>query len=131
MRYLSKRFFSIMIMAVCTISVSAQTMYVDSLFSANDSLLDKYQYQIPEGYNPDVPAPLLVGWHQWGGDHTQFFYTPFAAEANERGWIALGTWGGHSTNWTNQDSQEWMQRIIETLTEQWNIDWQRSYMVGS
>jgi pimeloyl-ACP methyl ester carboxylesterase len=130
MRHNAKSGFSVLFMVLCTIAASAQTMYVDSLFSANDSLLDVYQYQIPEGYNPDVPAPLLVGWHQWGGSYGEFMYTPFAAEANTRGWIALGAWGGHSMNWTNQDTQEWMQLIIETLTEQWNIDWQRIYMVG-
>jgi len=119
-----------MFLTACTTAASAQIMYYDSLYAANDSLLDIFQYQVPDGYNPDLPAPLLVGWHQWGGDEAQFFGTPFAEEANSRGWIALGAWGGHSMNWTNQDTQEWMQRIIEVLTEQWNIDWQRIYMVG-
>ncbi len=112
------------------LSAAAQTVFVDTLFAPSDSLLDIYQYQIPAGYDPQNAAPLLVGWHQWGGNQAEFFYTPFASEANTRGWIALAAWGGHSRNWTNQDTQEWMQRIIEELSEACNIDQRRIYMVG-
>ena len=119
-----------LLISFSALTASGQTMYVDTLFSANDSLLDIYQYQIPPQYDPGTPAPLIIGWHQYGGSYNEFMYTGFAAEASLRGWIALGAWGGHGTNWTNQDAQEWMQRIIEVLEMEWSIDHQRIYVVG-
>ena len=107
-----------------------QTTFTDTLFSAHDSLLDIYRYQIPSGYDPQTPVPLLVGWHQWGGDQNEFFYTQFAAQAEERGWLALASWGGHHRNWTNQQTQRWMELILEDFCTRYAVDPGRIYMVG-
>lgn len=119
------------LLLLLTQGASAQVSVTDTLWNAaGDSLLDIYRYQLPSDYNEGTPAPLLVGWHQWGSNQNEFFYTPFSSEADQRGWIALSAWGGHGTNWTNQDTQEWMVRIIEHLSTEIAIDLNRIYMVG-
>ena len=57
------RFFIIIHLIGICISQNIFTEYVVN----NGDTLDVFSYQIPEYYNTDIPCPLLVTFHQWGG----------------------------------------------------------------
>ena len=45
----------------------SQTIYTDYLVVSGDTI-DVFSYQIPELYNESISHPLLLTFHQWGGD---------------------------------------------------------------
>ncbi len=93
---------------------------------------DMLWYQIPSGYNPEVPAPLLFGWHQYGGNAQEFpNQTSFDRECENRGWIAASITGISTTNWTNQSAQASAVSALEYIESLYNIDRTRIYMVGA
>ena len=46
--------------------------------------IDVFSYQIPEAYDDGSAHPLLVAFHQWGGNENSTYYTTFDEEANAR-----------------------------------------------
>ena len=45
-----------------------QEIYTEYLIDNQDTL-DTFSYQIPDNYNSLEAHPLLVTFHQWGGNH--------------------------------------------------------------
>ena len=86
-----------------TIGLS-QEIYTDYLIESGDTI-DVFSYQIPETYNINNAHPLLVAFHQWGGNENSNYSTEFDEEANNRGWIMLSPYGGSSNNYNHQGAQ--------------------------
>ena len=107
----------------------SQDIYTEYLVVNGDSL-DVFSYQIPENYNDINTHPLLVIFHQWGGDQNSPYYTQFDEEANNRNWLYLSPFGGSPNNYNHQGAQYFVMQEIIWLSEQYNIDSNRIYMVG-
>ncbi len=117
-------------MLVYTSILTTQIIEEHSLFDENGNEVDIFAYQIPENYNPNNSHPLLVAFHQWGGNQMSPFNTQFDEEANARNWIFMSPFGGSPNNYNHQDAQEWVKQGIQWLEENYNIDKRRIYMVG-
>ena len=107
----------------------SQEIFTDYLVINNDTI-DVFSYQIPAGYNPQNAHPLLVAFHQWGGNENSNYYTQFDEEANNRNWIMLSPFGGSSNNYNHQGAQDMFENEIQWMIERFNIDSNRIYMVG-
>ena len=107
----------------------SQDIYTEYLVVNGDSL-DVFSYQIPANYNDSNTHPLLVVFHQWGGDQNSSYFTQFDEEANNRNWLYLSPFGGSPNNYNHQDAQYFVMQEILWLSEQYNIDSNRIYMVG-
>ena len=107
----------------------SQNIYTEYLISSGDTI-DIFSYQIPENYNPNNEHPLLVAFHQWGGNENSNYYTNFDEEANNRNWIMLSPYGGSANNYNHQGAQDMVQGAIEWIIDHFNIDSNRIYMVG-
>ncbi len=106
-----------------------QDIFTEYLIIGEDTI-DVFSYQIPQGYNVNNSHPLLVAFHQWGGNENSNYYTQFDEEANNRNWIMLSPYGGSSNNYNHQGAQEMVKNEIEWMMENFNIDSNRIYMVG-
>ena len=107
----------------------SQEIYVDYLIADNDTV-DVFSYQIPYQYNENISHPLLLTFHQWGGNENSNYYTEFDEEANNRNWIMLSPFGGSSNNYNHQGMQQMIESEIIWMMENFNIDKNRIYMVG-
>ena len=107
----------------------SQTIYTDYLVVSGDTI-DVFSYQIPENYNPDNLHPLLVTFHQWGGNENSNYSTEFDEESNNRNWIMLSPYGGSSNNYNHQGAQDMVQGEIEWMMNHFNINSQKIYIVG-
>ena len=116
------------ILALVSFSFS-QEIYTEHLIMEGDTL-DVFSYQIPEFYDESYPCPLLVAFHQWGGNENSTYYTAFDEEANDRGWIFLSPYGGSSNNYNHQGAQEMVKNEIIWMMENYNINSNQIYMVG-
>ena len=106
-----------------------QDIYTDYLVVSGDTI-DIFSYQIPENYNSNNGHPLLVTFHQWGGNENSNYSTEFDEEANNRNWVMLSPYGGSANNYNHQGSQNMVQGEIEWMMDHFNIDSKRIYMVG-
>ena len=66
--------------------VHSQTIYTEYVIMSNDTV-DVFSYQIPFNYTGIEPVPLLVTFHQWGGNENSSYSTQFDEAANIRGWL--------------------------------------------
>ena len=109
--------------------IYGQTVYEEILYE-NGQEIDTFAYQLPENFNPDNIYPLLIAFHQWGGNHLSTFSTTFDEEANSRNWIFMSPFGGSSNNYNHQEAQEMVKKAIEWLMDNYHIDKNRIYAVG-
>ncbi len=117
------------ILIIITTVIYAQTVYEQILYE-NGEQLDVFAYQLPENFNLETTYPLLIGFHQWGGNHMSTFSTTFDEEANFRNWIFMSPFGGSSNNYNHQEAQYMVKEAIEWMIDNYNIDENRIYMVG-
>ena len=106
-----------------------QNVYTEHVIENQDTL-DIFSYQIPSNYSNQEECPLLVAFHQWGGNQNSPYNTQFDEEAEERGWIFLSPFGGSSNNYNHQEAQDYTEKAILWLSENYSIDLNRIYMVG-
>ena len=93
---------------------------------------ETFWLQIPDGYDPGEPRPLLIGWHQWSADHDEMrLATAFDSIADARGWLAASHDGPTPTHWNNQAAQSHVVDVIRWIDERYAVDSDRVYMVGS
>lgn len=108
---------------------------VESVITIETTLGDTtetFWLQIPDGYRPDVPCPLLIGWHQWGGDELEMRNSSdFDSIADSRGWIAASHLGSSRTNWANHATQSHVTDVIRWIESRYSVDTRRIYMVGA
>mgnify|MGYP001393792354 CR=1 FL=1 len=107
----------------------SQIIYEEIIY-LDDGTSDSFAYQIPENYNDNNEHPLLVVFHQWGGNHMSIFSTLFDEEANLRNWVLLSPYGGSSNNYNHQGAQLMVLEEIKSIQERYNIDNNKIYMVG-
>ena len=106
-----------------------QDIYTNYLVENGDTI-DVFSYQIPLEYDDSNSHPLLVAFHQWGGNENSNYYTQFDEEANNRNWIMLSPYGGSSNNYNHQGAQAMVEGEILWMIDHYNIDSKRIYMVG-
>ncbi len=119
-----------MFILLCISVSTTQIIEEQPLFDEDGNQVDIFAYQIPDNYNPNNSHPLLVAFHQWGGNQMSTFSTQFDEEAYARNWIFMSPFGGSSNNYNHQDAQEWVKQGIQWLQANYNIDERRIYMVG-
>jgi hypothetical protein len=107
----------------------SQTIDTEYVIIANDTV-DVFSYQIPSNYSGIESIPLLVTFHQWGGNENSSYSTQFDEEANVRGWFYLSPYGGSPNNYNHQQAQEYVKWAIIWLQNNFLIDPTRIYMVG-
>jgi len=109
--------------------IYAQDIYTEYLVIENDTI-DVFSYQIPQNYNDNLSHPLLVTFHQWGGNQSSNYSTEFDEEANSRDWIMLSPYGGSSNNYNHQGAQYMVEQAIIWMRNNFNINTNQIYMVG-
>ena len=109
--------------------VTGQTIYEEVIYE-NGEVLDTFAYQLPQNFNSESTYPLLIAFHQWGGNHMSTFSTTFDEECNEREWIFLSPFGGSSNNYNHQGAQEMVKKTIEWMIDNYNININKIYAVG-
>jgi len=125
------KFASKFILILLNISIlTSQIIEEHILLDENGNEVDIFAYQIPENYNANNLHPLLIAFHQWGGNQMSPFNTQFDEEANSRNWIFMSPFGGSPNNYNHQNAQKWVKEGIQWLEENYNIDSKRIYMVG-
>ena len=107
----------------------SQSVYTEFVLMDGDTV-DTFSYQIPSNYSGTDSVPLLVVFHQWGGNENSSYYTDFDEEANERGWLYLSPYGGSANNYNHQRAQDFVEWAIIWLQNHYLIDSNRIYMVG-
>jgi pimeloyl-ACP methyl ester carboxylesterase len=107
----------------------SQSVYTEFVLMDGDTV-DTFSYQIPSNYSGTDSVPLLVVFHQWGGNENSSYYTEFDEEANERGWLYLSPYGGSANNYNHQSAQDFVEWAIIWLQNHYLIDSNRIYMVG-
>ncbi len=56
----------------------------------HDGVARTYALQVPEGYDPDVPAPLILAFHGWGGDEREYLRSAVVTdESAARGYLLV------------------------------------------
>lgn len=128
------RVFLLFLIALCLWdgSVEAGTEYHLTIPTSLGDTTETFWLQIPEGYEPGTPRPLLVGWHQlWGDEMELKEATGFPAIADRRGWIAVCHRGPSTTHWNNQAAQSHVVDLIRWIEDRYAIDRDRIYMIGS
>ena len=118
----------IFILFILNISFT-QEIFTEYLTEGQDTI-DVFSYQIPEFYDENDPHPLIVTFHQWGGNENSNYYTQFDEEANNRNWIFLSPYGGSSNNYNHQGMQAMVESEIIWMMENFNINKNKIYMVG-
>ena len=118
----------IIILNLICISI-CQNIFTEYVIEGEDTL-DVFSYQIPSLYSDDFKHPLLVAFHQWGGNQNTPYYTNFDEEAELRNWIFLSPYGGANNNYNHQGAQYYTEQAILWLSENYSIDQNRIYMVG-
>ncbi len=110
----------------------AQQEYEIKIETTLADTTETFWLQIPSGYEPTHPCPLLIGWHQLGGDHMEFKYaTIFDSIANARGWIVACHDGVTPANWANHPTQSHVADVIRWIGTHYAVDADRIYMVGA
>ena len=110
-------------------SIFTQNIFTEYLIF-NEDTVDIFSYQKPNHYNENINVPLLVAFHEWGGNHNSNFYTNFDEEANQRGWFFLSPYGGSANNYSHQEAQVFFEQEIIWMINNFPIDQRRIYMVG-
>ena len=107
----------------------SQDIHTEYLIISGDSL-DIFSYQIPQSYENNIQHPLLVIFHQWGGNENSTYYTQFDEEANNRNWFMLSPFGGSVNNYNHQGAQEMFEGALLWMMDHFSIDKNKIYMVG-
>ena len=107
----------------------SQDIFTEYIIS-NEDTVDVFSYQVPSSYSENQNHPLIVAFHQWGGNQNTPYNTTFDEEAESRNWFFLSPYGGSSNNYNHQEAQNYTKQAIIWLSENYSIDQSRIYMVG-
>ncbi|MBM3188887.1 MAG: alpha/beta fold hydrolase [Chloroflexi bacterium] len=111
------------------LSASYETVDVPSTF---DTTRQRATIQKPVGYTPDVPFPLVVALHGWGGNDYEAMKWMGKA-ANDRGWLLACPWIRRGSDHTA--SPRVQRDIIDLINylvarPDYHVDTSRVYLVG-
>jgi polyhydroxybutyrate depolymerase len=128
----------LIVLILTSISVSSQTTINGSFMS--DGILRNYRLYIPEMINPLNPAPLILNLHGYGSNNIeQEAYADFRPIADTAGFILVhpnGTPdGSNNLHWntfgsSNVDDVGFISALIDTISNSYNIDFNRVYSTG-
>jgi dipeptidyl aminopeptidase/acylaminoacyl peptidase len=137
--YLKMLMFLIISTAIISFSnYTGAQMETVQIKSSIDGASQPVIIQIPSNYNPEVPTPLLVGLHTWGGNYQQQV-NPMGKEAEKRGWLLLLPDFRGPNKAANPDckkacaSKYAQQDIIDAIGYvylHYNVDKKRIYLIG-
>ncbi|MBM3316555.1 MAG: prolyl oligopeptidase family serine peptidase [Candidatus Eisenbacteria bacterium] len=123
---------ALLALAALSTLCAAREEFVVTIETTLADTTETFWLQIPSAYDPAVPCPLLVGWHQWGGTHLEMRNaTAFDSIADARGWLAAAHHGPSTTHWNNQATQSHVVDMIAWISERYAVDAERIYMVGA
>jgi len=110
----------------------AQEELIVTIETTHTDTTETFWLQVPPGYDPAAPPPLLVGWHQWGGSHLELRNaTRFDSVAAARGWLLASHQGPGPTHWNNHPTQSHVVDMLDWIADRYPFDPQRLYMVGA
>lgn len=113
-------------------AATAGTEYHITIPTTLGDTTETFWLQIPAGYQPGVPRPLLIGWHQLHADEWELKEaTDFPQIADRRGWIAACHRGPSQSHWNNHAAQSHLVDVVRWIEERYAVDTDRIYMVGS
>ena len=106
----------------------------------------RINYYVPDSYNPDVPAPLVVALHGYGGSGAgQEAYLRYIPLAEEYGFLyaypdgTVDQGGRRFWNATDAccnffgsdvDDSEYLRDLVDTIKDRCNVDPRRVYFMG-
>ena len=111
--------------------------FIDDVWfeSSYDSTSQTAAISVPGAYNPDVPAPLVIALHWWGGNLWDGL-TWFGPAANKRNWLVASpdlrgenTVGG-GIALASRVSQHDTIDLINYMKSNYNVDSSRIYITG-
>lgn len=120
--------------------LTAQETLNESLM--HDGLEREYILYIPESYDPETPAPLVLCFHGYGSNAaTNFFYTNFRSIADTAGFILIhpqGTLLDGSAHWnvggwtlaSTVDDVDFTNTLLDKIADEYNINEERVYSTG-
>jgi len=95
-----------------------------------------YALFVPERYDPEIPAPVVIFLHSYWTDFHDKQWLRVAEipgsiqdQCNQRGWIAVGPEAG-GNDWYYGNAENQVLETIEELRTYLNIDDSRIYLVG-
>lgn len=116
----------------------AQQEYEITIPTTLGDTTETFWLQVPAGYQPGAPCPLLIGWHTIYANHLEFRdATVFDSIANARGWIAASHDGPvppeqmTPCHWNNHAAQSHVVDMIHWIQNRFSVDNSRIYMVGA
>jgi poly(3-hydroxybutyrate) depolymerase len=122
----------LLVLLACPALCGARQEYEVTIPTTLADTTETFWLQIPTLYSPATPVPLLVGWHQLGGDRLEMRNaSDFDLEADLRTWIAVSMDGPSPTHWTNHAAQSHMVDVIRWVEAHYAVDPDRIYMVGA
>jgi polyhydroxybutyrate depolymerase len=104
-----------------------------------NSVLRDYILHIPPGYNASVPTPLVLNLHGYTSNaQQQMLYTGFNSDADTAGYIVVypngiaNAWnsGWNSPYHSGVDDVGFLSALIDTISENYNIDACRVFSTG-
>ena len=94
----------------------------------------EYFLHVPDSYDPSVPIPLVIALHGTGGDGQSWLdQCAVRSTADDRGFIVASpsAWDEHlQFGYDQHGENEFMETMIEEISECYSIDPTRRYMFG-
>lgn len=122
-------------------STSPNTLTPDSLLSSRP-----YQLQVPAGYNPNLPAPLVVALHGYSSNSNGIVrYLDLARAAEKYGFLlaypdgTIDSRGNRYWNGTDAccafdpdpaDDVSYLTAVMDDIAKRYSVDSRRVYLVG-
>ncbi len=113
--------------------------FLVKIHSSFDGALQSALVQVPEGYDPSKPAPLLVGLHTWSGTYRQQAKA-MGPRANARGWLlVLPDFRGPNLPrnprarlaCASLAAQRGVMDAVRYMCERYRVDKRRIYLLGA
>jgi pimeloyl-ACP methyl ester carboxylesterase len=99
--------------------------------SGIDGSLQPYGVWIPSPYDPNVPHPVVIHLHGYGGRASNSFTSFQANWANAHGWILVNADGRReSTNYDHVGELDLYDAIADLKARGYNVDDDRLYLTG-
>ncbi len=105
----------------------------DRTYVSKSGAVVRYTLSIPQGYDPDQPAPLIVALH-FGGKVTPHYArgiieTLIVPGLSELSAIAVAP-DSIAGPWTNEENEKMVLDLMDNINQQFNIDRDRTLLTG-
>jgi len=101
--------------------------------------------RLPAGYHPDMPVPLVVGLHAWGGNANGVLYGRggqgafYANAVTDRGWLLLAPnaqplydpyYPPRGSHVATLNVQHHIKEMVDEVCRRYAVDEERIYLIG-